>query len=129
MSDSRLPGPHLRRLKALGQLLKPVVHVGKGGLTDALAASVTQALADHELIKVKFEALKDQKKTLAPELAARTGSVVIQRVGNVVVLFRRQPDAARRKIALPEVRGTSDGVTSPAAEGGSESGSGSEGSA
>lgn len=102
MSDSRLPGPHLRRLKALGQVLKPVVHVGKGGLTDALVETVSQALANHELIKVKFEALKEQKKTLAPELATRTGSEVVQRVGNVVVLFRRHPEEARRKIALPE---------------------------
>ncbi len=100
--DAPLPGPHLRRLKSLGQLLKPVVHVGKGGLTDALVATVAQALADHELIKVKFEALKDQKKSLAPELATRTGSRMIQRVGNVVVLFKRHPEVAHRKVTLPD---------------------------
>jgi RNA-binding protein len=101
MSDTRLPGPHLRRLKALGQILKPVVHVGKGGLTDAVVATVDQALTDHELIKVKFDALKEQKKELAPELATRTSSHVVQRVGHVVVLFRRNADSARHKIMLP----------------------------
>lgn len=86
------------RLKSLGQLLKPVVHVGKGGLSGALLATVEQALIDHELIKVKFDALKEQKKALAPELAVRTGSRLVQRVGNVVVLYRQHPDPERRKI-------------------------------
>lgn len=84
----------------MGQLLDPVVHVGKGGLTDALLATVGTALDDHELIKVKFEAHKEEKKTLAPELAARSGSHLIQRVGNVVVLYRAHADPARRKITL-----------------------------
>lgn len=96
-----LPGPQLRRLKAMGQLLKPVVHLGKGGLTEEFVATVRTALADHELIKVKFEAHKDEKKALAPELATRVDAHVIQRVGNVVVLFKRQADEARRKIQLP----------------------------
>ena len=100
MSDDALPGPHLRRLKSMGQLLDPVVHLGKGGLTEALLASVNLALADHELIKVKFDAHKEEKKTMAPELATRTGSRVVQRVGNVVVLYRANPNAEQRKIRL-----------------------------
>jgi RNA-binding protein len=100
MNDASLPGLQLRRLKSLGQRLDPLVHVGKGGLTEALVASVDSALADHELIKVKFDARKEEKKTLAPELAARTGSHVVQRVGNVVVLYRAHPDPERRKIGF-----------------------------
>ena len=98
MSDDALPGPHLRRLKSMGQLLDPVVHLGKGGLTEALLASVNLALADHELIKVKLDAHKEEKKTLAPELAARTGSHLVQRVGHVVVLYRPHPEPEKRKI-------------------------------
>ncbi|MBL9137155.1 MAG: YhbY family RNA-binding protein [Verrucomicrobiales bacterium] len=101
MSDTRLPGPALRRLKSLGQLLKPVVHIGKSGLSDALMASVDQALADHELIKVKFDALKEQKKILVTELASRSQSHLVQRVGNVAVLYRQQVDESKRKITLP----------------------------
>lgn len=103
MSDmvERLPGAQLRRLKSMGQALNPVVHVGKAGLTPEVVACTLQALADHELIKVRFEAHKQEKKSLSPELAARTGSHVIQRVGNVLVLFRRNADATKRKIALP----------------------------
>lgn len=82
----------------MGQLLDPIVHLGKGGLTESLLASVNQALTDHELIKVKFDAHKEEKKTLAPELATRTASHLVQRVGNVVVLYRAHPEPEKRKI-------------------------------
>ncbi|MCC7374110.1 MAG: YhbY family RNA-binding protein [Verrucomicrobiales bacterium] len=110
MSDSRLPGTHLRRLKALGQVLKPVVHIGKSGLTESLVGSVKQALEDHELIKVKFDALKEQKKTLVVELVDRTASHLIQRVGNVAVLYRQHPEETKRKVALPANPGSAAGT-------------------
>lgn len=96
--SSPLAGATLRRLKSLGQRLNPVVHVGKAGLTDALVASLETALNDHELVKVKFDAHKDEKKALAPELARRTRSHVVQRVGNVAVLYRAHADPSRRKV-------------------------------
>lgn len=117
MSESRLAGPHLRRLKALGQLLKPVVHLGKGGMSEAFLATVDRALVDHELIKVKIDQGKEQKESLAAELAVRTGSVVIQKVGHVVVLYRPHPDPKRRKVTLPPVV-VDPRVSGPGAPGG-----------
>jgi RNA-binding protein YhbY len=35
--------------------------------------------------------LKDQKKELAPRLAEQSGSHLVTRVGNVVVLYRPKP--------------------------------------
>ena len=90
----------IAHLRGLGQRLEPIVHIGQAGLTDALIASLDQALDTHELVKAKFHALKDQKKELAPQLAARTDSVLVHRVGNVAVLYRQQPDAAKRKITV-----------------------------
>jgi RNA-binding protein len=86
------------KLKGMGQLLEPVLRVGHAGLSEAFLASLNQALNDHELVKVKFSDFKDQKKELAPKLAELTGSHLIMRVGNVVVLYREQPDPAKRKI-------------------------------
>lgn len=90
----------IAHLRGLGQRLEPIVHIGQAGLTDALLASVNQALDTHELVKAKFHALKDQKKELAPLLAERSGSVLVQRVGNVVVLYRPQADPAKRKVQV-----------------------------
>jgi len=40
---------------------------------------------------VKFFEFKEDKKTLAPELAEKTSSRLIMRVGNVAVLYRAKP--------------------------------------
>ena len=86
-------GAQLRALKARAQRLEPVLKIGKAGLSPAFIAALDEALAQHELVKVKFAEFKAQKKTLAPELAARTGSHLVQRVGNVAVLYRPRPPA------------------------------------
>jgi RNA-binding protein len=95
---TELTNRQLTKLKGMGQLLEPVLRVGHAGLSEAFLASLNQALNDHELVKVKFSDFKDQKKELAPKLAELTGSHLIMRVGNVVVLYREQPDPAKRKI-------------------------------
>ena len=56
------------------------------------------ALDQHELIKVKFVDHKEQKKELAPQLAQSTQSVLVTRIGNVVVLYRQQSDPEKRKV-------------------------------
>ena len=68
--------------------------------TDAFIQSVQEQLARHELIKLKFAQLKEQKKELAPILAEKTSSHLVARVGNVLVLYRAQPDPAKRKVQL-----------------------------
>ena len=98
---SELSTKQIAYLRGLGQRLEPTVHFGQAGLTDALLTSLNQALDSHELVKVKLHAHKEEKKELAPQLAERTGSVLVQRVGHVVVLYRQQADAAKRKIQVP----------------------------
>lgn len=88
-----LTNRQISELKARGQLLKPTLKVGKEGLTPAFIAALDEALRHHELLKVKFADLKEQKKELAPQLAERTGSHLVMRVGNVVVLYRPKPPA------------------------------------
>lgn len=97
---SELSTRQIAHLRGLGQRLEPVAHLGQAGLTDALIASVNQALDSHELVKVKFHALKEERKQLAPQLAARTGSLLVQCVGHVVVLYRQHADPAKRKVQL-----------------------------
>ena len=68
--------------------MEPMLKVGKAGLSDGFVATVSQALDQHELVKIKFAEFKEQKKELAPLLAEKTGSHLVMRVGNVMVLHR-----------------------------------------
>jgi RNA-binding protein len=90
-----------RFLKGLAHSLKPIVRLGNAGLTDAVAAETERALHDHELIKVKAPGGdRDGRDALFVALAARTRSNLVQRIGNVAVLYRARPDLAR--IVIPD---------------------------
>ncbi|MDB6029292.1 MAG: hypothetical protein JWM68_5515 [Verrucomicrobiales bacterium] len=97
-TNVELNNQQIRKLKALGQHLNPTLKVGKAGLSEGFLKSVDEALSLHELIKVKFDDFKEEKKELSPVLAEKTSSELIQRVGHVVVLFRQNPDPAKQKI-------------------------------
>ena len=83
-----LTNAQIRDLKARAQRLKATLKVGKEGLSTPFLAALDEALKRQELVKVKFDDFKDQKKELTPQLAEKTASHLVTRVGNVAVLFR-----------------------------------------
>ncbi len=89
----RLTNSQISKFKSAAQLLEPMLKVGKAGLSEGFIKSVDAALAQHELVKIKFADFKEQKKELAPALAEKTSSHLIMRVGNVMVLHRPKPAA------------------------------------
>jgi len=86
-----LSNAQIRELKAQAQRLKAALKVGKEGLSPQFLAALDDVLKHHELVKVKFEEFKEQKKEVAPQLAEKSGSHLIMRVGNVAVLYRAKP--------------------------------------
>ncbi|MFO0668780.1 MAG: ribosome assembly RNA-binding protein YhbY [Polyangiaceae bacterium] len=98
-----LPGVALRHLRALGHDLKPVVMVGKDGITDSLVEATRAALRTHELIKLKIqsEAPVDRHEAAAA-LAAATDAVLAQVIGRTFLLYKRRQK--NPKIVLPKAR-------------------------
>lgn len=95
-----LTGKQKRVLRSIGQLLEPVVYVGKEG-TDSAIVSVEDAFHRRELIKVRvLRNAPDITASIAPELAERTGSDLAGKVGNTFLLYRPNPDLKNR-IELP----------------------------
>lgn len=86
-----LNNAQIRELKARAQRLKATLKIGKEGLSPAFLAALDEALKHTELLKVKFDDFKEQKKELTPLLAEKSGSHLVTRVGNVVVLYRPKP--------------------------------------
>jgi RNA-binding protein len=75
-------------LKAKAQELKPVVMVGKGGVDQRIIQALDEALASHELVKVKFQAFKDEKRELSEELALKTESDLVTIIGFIATFYR-----------------------------------------
>ena len=97
----RLTNAQRAHLRRLAHHLKPVVQIGKQGLTSAVQASVDETLNAHELIKVKFMDFRDQKQELAEELVGASGSALVGMIGNIAILYRQQQEPQKRKIVLP----------------------------
>ncbi|HEV2694439.1 MAG TPA: YhbY family RNA-binding protein [Verrucomicrobiae bacterium] len=102
---SLLTNAKIRELKARAQLMKPTLKVGHEGLSAQFIAALDEALKRQDLVKVKFSDHKEEKKTLAPQLAEKTSSELIMRVGNVAVLYRAKPVTAEVKEAKEEAEG------------------------
>jgi RNA-binding protein len=91
-----LTGAQRRHLRALGHHLNPLVMLGKNGLTEAFLAQANQALADHELMKVKvLEACELTVDDAAPLLAERLHAAVAQTIGRLVLIYRPDPEDTR----------------------------------
>jgi RNA-binding protein len=86
-----LTNPQIRDLRAQAQRLKATLKVGKEGLSPQFLTALDDTLKHHELVKVKFDEFKEQKKDLAPQLAEKSRSHLVTRIGNVVVLYRPRP--------------------------------------
>ncbi|MDJ0849408.1 MAG: ribosome assembly RNA-binding protein YhbY [Myxococcota bacterium] len=96
MSDAApsLTGQQRRRLRALAHGLKPVVHVGEGGLAPSVIGAIDQALLDHELVKVRLHEPED-KKAMARDMAEKSRSALCGLVGHTVILYRPHPEKPR----------------------------------
>ena len=79
-----------RELRGDAHGLEPLVHVGHGGISEAVVTAVSRALLDHELIKVRLHEPED-KQGMADELANATHAALCGLVGHTVILFRPKP--------------------------------------
>jgi RNA-binding protein len=99
---SRITEKQRRWLKGQAHALKPVVMIGQAGLTEAVLAELDLALDHHELLKVKISAgdrvLRD---AIITPLVERSGATLINRIGNIAILFRANPEK-RNPISLPK---------------------------
>jgi RNA-binding protein len=95
-----LSNPEIRKLKAAAQRLKATFKVGKSGLSPQFLKSLDEGLQHNELLKVKFEEFKEERKSLAPQLAEKTSSHLLLLVGNVAVLYRKKVETLSARTDL-----------------------------
>ncbi|HEX9083058.1 MAG TPA: YhbY family RNA-binding protein [Holophagaceae bacterium] len=77
-------------LKAQAHALKPVMHVGKGGVTPAQAAELDVMMDSLELAKVKINpnSFEDEATAAAALCAAVPGLEHVWTIGHTLLFFR-----------------------------------------
>ena len=95
-----LTGKQKRFLRGLGHGLKPVVTVGKGDVSEALLKETAEALASHELIKVKIlESCFMDRHEVGEQLSEGCGAEVAQVLGRTLLLYKA---ADQPRLELPK---------------------------
>lgn len=91
-------------LRSLAHGLRPVVQVGADGLTEPVIRATVEALAEHELIKVKLgQGFVGERRQAARELAEAAEADLTQVIGRVVVLYRPRPENDPRNAEKPRI--------------------------
>lgn len=88
-------------LKSLAHPLRPILHIGKEGVTGTTLTGVGEALNTRELLKIKvLESSPQSAAEIGADLESRIDGVeLVQVIGRTIVLYRRHPE--RPEIQLP----------------------------
>lgn len=81
-------------LRSLAHGLKPVLHIGKEGISDATLEALAEAFRTRELLKLRvLDMAPEDARSAAHTLADRVENAhVVQVVGHTAVLYRPDPD-------------------------------------
>jgi len=99
----RLSESNKKYLRGLGHQLKPLIMVGDAGLSESLLAEYESTIDHHELIKVRVRVCdRAERDAIIEKLCANSSATLIQRIGNVALLYRpnlrKKPE---KRIRLP----------------------------
>jgi len=88
-----------QHLKGLAHHLKPIIQLGSNGLTEGVLAEIDNALAYHELIKVKVATSdREMKKLIIEAIVRETQALKVQTSGHVLVIYKQSDEP---NISLP----------------------------
>ena len=80
-------------LRGLANDYEPIVHVGKGGLSDTVIKQADDALEARELIKGRvLETAPQSAREVAEAVAEAVGAETVQVIGRTFVLYRRRTE-------------------------------------
>ena len=97
-----MTGKQRAYLKSLASTSETILQVGKEGLTPECTASIAEALAARELVKIGILQNYDgDLEELARTAAERTRSQLIQVIGRKYVLYKEGRDEKKRIILPP----------------------------
>ena len=85
-----MPKRTMKEIKRIGADLKPTVHVGKDGITDSLIEEVKLQVKTRKVVKIRLlPASGNEKDVIAEEISQRSGAVLVDARGSIVLLTQQ----------------------------------------
>ncbi len=77
-------------LRSLAQNIQPITQVGKGGVSENLIKSLSDALEARELIKISvLNNTDDDANDIARELESALNAQIVAVIGKKIILYRK----------------------------------------
>ncbi|MFD1429869.1 YhbY family RNA-binding protein [Lacticaseibacillus mingshuiensis] len=97
-----LTGKQKRYLRSLAMTQKPLINVGKNGLTTQFAQGVADVLEPREMVKIALLPSAEETPAMVADFLAEAlpGLEVAQIIGRTLVVFRPAEHEKHRKLSL-----------------------------
>jgi len=93
-----MTGKQRRHLRSIAHSIKPVLNLGKQGLSKKIRKEIKAQLKNHELIKLKvLDACPLTRSECAEKLSIDTEIEVVQIIGKTLLLFSQNLDEPKIK--------------------------------
>lgn len=80
-------------LKSQAVNIEPVLQIGKSGITPELTEAVRETFHTRELTKIHIlQSCTEEGRVLGQTLADRTGSEVVQVIGRMIILYKKNDE-------------------------------------
>ena len=93
-------GKQKRYLRSLAVNIKPIVQIGKSGLSNEILTSIRNAADARELIKVNILQNSDEVATDVAEAIEEMGLDVVQIIGRNLIVFKVSDRKENRTISV-----------------------------
>jgi len=85
-----MPKRTIKEIKRIGVNLKPTIHVGKDGVTDSLIEEVKLQVKTRKVVKIRMlPASGDDKDVTADEISERSGAILVDVRGSIILLTQQ----------------------------------------
>lgn len=89
VTNENITSKQRSKLKSIASTLSPVTQIGKGGITDNLLKTLSDALEAHEIIKVTvLDNAEDTPRNIAENVAELLGAVCVTVIGRKAIFYR-----------------------------------------
>ena len=89
VTNDNITSKQRSKLNSIAANLSPITQIGKGGITDNLLKTLSDALEAHEIIKVNIlETADDDVRNLADNVAELLDAVPVAVIGRKAIFYR-----------------------------------------
>ena len=89
ITNENITSKQRSKLKSLASTLSPVTQIGKGGITDNLLKTLSDALEARELIKISIlETAEAEPRDIADNVAELLDAVPVAVIGRKAIFYR-----------------------------------------